>query len=227
MSNAHTNKDWLGRGQPLLADAGASHRLHPQTLSAFSALQTAAQQEGIDLQIVSSFRDFDRQCAIWNRKWHGEAVLLDIQGKPLCYEGLSELQKMHAILTWSALPGTSRHHWGTDLDVYDKAAVEAWSGRFSLVAAEYTLGGPCYRLNQWLNQHMDKFDFVRPFATYRGGVAEEPWHLSHIPSANVFEQQRSLSSLVKAIEKSELAGKTTVLANIEEIYYRYVLNQGV
>lgn len=227
MSNTDTHLDWLGRGQPLLADATPPHRLHPQTLSAFSALQKAAQQEGIDLQIVSSFRDFDRQCAIWNRKWRGEAALLDIQGNPLCYEDLSETQKMHAILMWSALPGTSRHHWGTDLDVYDKAAVEAWHERFALVVSEYAQGGPCYRLNQWLNQHMHEYEFMRPFATYRGGVAEEPWHLSHTPSAKAFEQQRSIPSLVEAIERSDLAGKATVLANIDEIFHRYVLNQGV
>lgn len=227
MSDNATPIDWLGRGQPLLADAGHDHRLHPDTLTAFLALQQAAQNDGIDLQIVSSFRDFQRQCAIWNKKWRGETPLLDRDGQPLCYESLSDVQKMHAILMWSALPGTSRHHWGSDLDVYDKTAVQAWSGRFSLVESEYTEGGPCYQLNQWLNQHMHTYGFMRPFAEYRGGVAQEPWHLSHQPSAKAFEQQRSLASLVQAIENSELEGKATVLAHVEEIYHRYVLNQGV
>ena len=69
---------------------------------AVSATQDAAQKDGIDLQLVSSFRDFDRQTAIFNRKWAGQAQL-DTNGDELPFEALSDNEKLHAILTWSAL----------------------------------------------------------------------------------------------------------------------------
>ncbi len=35
----------------------------------------------------------------------------------------AEAERVAAILVWSALPGASRHHWGTDCDVIDAAAL--------------------------------------------------------------------------------------------------------
>jgi hypothetical protein len=50
------------------------------------------------------------------------APLLDAHNQPLDALQLGETERLHAILHWSALPGTSRHHWGTDLDIYDPTA---------------------------------------------------------------------------------------------------------
>ncbi len=32
---------------------------------------------------------------------------------------LSDLEKCKAMLRWSAVPGASRHHWGTEIDIFD------------------------------------------------------------------------------------------------------------
>lgn len=223
---SYSSSRWLGISPHQLMDAGNGHLLLPAVLDAFSAMQQDAKQEGIDLQLVSSYRSFERQCLIWNRKWRGEAKLLDIYGVPLNPERLSNVEKLHAILMWSALPGGSRHHWGSDIDVYDKAAVSQWDGDFQLVETEYAADGPCYPLAQWLNENMAHYGFTLPFAHYCGGVAREPWHLSHADSANLFEKQRNLASLVTAIENSDLEGKSTVLDHIHMIYRRYILNLG-
>ena len=127
--NQVPEKAWLGQHNDYLVDAGNGHRLHRDVISPFLAMQDAAQKDGIDLQLVSSFRDFDRQTAIFNRKWAGQAQLLNTNGDELPFEALSDNEKLHAILTWSALPGGSRHHWGTDIDVYDRAAVHNWGGQ--------------------------------------------------------------------------------------------------
>lgn len=175
---------------------------------------------------MSSFRQFDKQCAIWNRKWCGEAALLDGKGTALNPNTLSDVEKLHAILMWSALPGGSRHHWGSDFDVYDKHAVEQWDGKFSLVDSEYREGGPCFALAKWLEANMRTFGFFRPFSEDKGGVACELWHLSHKGVATEFEQALSLTALTGAIECSSIEGKAVVLEHIDEIYFRYVLNQG-
>ena len=217
---------WLGIHNPYLVDAGNGHYLHPAVLEAFNKMQVAAHRQNIDLQIVSSYRNFERQCAIWNKKWRGETVLLDASGTPLTFASLSDNDKLHAILTWSALPGGSRHHWGTDIDVFDKSAVAQWSGTFSLVDSEYQPGGPCHSLATWLQEHMHSYGFYRPFNQYNNGVARELWHLSHQQVAAEFEQSRQLPQLVSAIEQSNIEGKPVILANIEEIYHRYILNRG-
>ena len=113
--------------------------LHYEVVAAFLAMRDAAQAHGIDLQAVSSFRDFDRQVMLWNRKWQGERPLYDRSGGLLEPGALSERQLVDAILCWSAIPGGSRHHWGTDIDVVDAAAMQP-GYQVQLVPAEYASG---------------------------------------------------------------------------------------
>ena len=220
-------KAWLGQHNDYLVDAGNGHRLHRDVISPFLAMQDAAQNDGIDLQLVSSFRDFDRQTAIFNRKWTGQAQLLDTNGDELPFEALSDNEKLHAILTWSALPGGSRHHWGTDIDVYDRAAVHSWGGKFNLVEREYLTDGPCHALSCWLADNMEQFGFYRPFSVNTGGVAVEPWHLSFRDTACAFECARHLDGFTKAIEQSDIEGKACILPQLSSLYNRYVLNKGL
>src|SRR5690348_3934605 len=86
-------------------------RLQGDAAVALLAMAAAARQEDIELAVVSSFRDFERQVAIWNGKFRGERPLLDRRGRALERAGLDEASAVEAILLWSALPGASRHHW--------------------------------------------------------------------------------------------------------------------
>lgn len=225
--SALTEKAWLGQHNACLVDAGNGHRLHQDTISPFLAMQDAAHRDGIDLQLVSSYRDFDRQTAIFNRKWTGHAPLLDVNGAPLVFDTLSDNDKLHAILTWSALPGGSRHHWGTDFDVYDRASVKNWGSDFNLVESEYEEGGPCFALSSWLDKNMQRFGFYRPFSVNKGGVAVEPWHLSFKSTATTFEQARNLRDFTQALEQSDIEGKSCILPQLPTLYNRYVLNNGL
>ena len=99
--------------------------------------------EGVNIDIVSSFRSVAQQLVIWNAKWRGERPLYDRASRQLDAASLSDTEKLHAILAFSALPGASRHHWGTDLDVYDKPAVNAAAHKLELVAEEYRDDGMC------------------------------------------------------------------------------------
>lgn len=218
---------WLGCNDSALADAGNGHRLLPEVAEAFNVMQAEALKDGQDVQIVSSYRDFDRQLSIWNRKWRGELPLYDHDGHSLDVGQLSDEDKVYSILIWSALPGGSRHHWGTDLDVYDKVSVDACGGRFDLVDAEYRQGGPCFALAQWMDEHLTEFGFDRPFLHDKGGVATELWHLSHTSSAAPFEAERNQQALKRCLENAPIEGKQTLLAMLDELFPRYVLNQGV
>ena len=174
-----------GREDSHLVALPSGHRLQAQAAAAFQALQDDARSAGFDLAIASSFRSYSRQLAIWNGKARGERKVHDDAGREVLISALSRPQRLRAILRYSAIPGTSRHHWGTDLDVYDAAALPA-DYRLELSPAEVAPGGLFDPLHRWLDERMAanrSHGFYRPYGRDRGGVAPERWHLSFAPLA--------------------------------------------
>ncbi|HXQ30933.1 MAG TPA: M15 family metallopeptidase [Steroidobacteraceae bacterium] len=195
--------------------------LHRSVVMPFLAMRAAAARADIDLAPASAFRDFELQVRIWNEKWLGRRALLDRAGRRLDDSALTPAGRVAAILTWSAPPGASRHHWGTEIDVFDRAALPA-GHRPGLVAAEYAPGGPFARLTAWLDAHMGRFGFYRPYVTDRGGVAPEPWHLSHAPTSREASRRLRLATVRAAIRSGEIEGKAALLKALPQIYARYV-----
>jgi LAS superfamily LD-carboxypeptidase LdcB len=185
----------------------------------FAALRRAARGAGLDLQVASHFRDFERQLAIWNGKWTGARPLLDGAGAPLDALRLTPEERITAILRWSALPGASRHHWGTDLDVYDAAAVPP-GYRVDLTAEEYA--GPFKPLADWLESEAARFGFFRPFRGVLSGVAAEPWHVSFAPVAENARRALGVDVLAAALAVADVQGKDWILPRIGELHARYV-----
>jgi len=196
--------------------------LHYEAATSFLAMRDAAAGVGIDLVPRSSFRDFDAQLGIWNRKWAGERPLYDRWGTRLERERLDDMQTVEAILSWSAIPGGSRHHWGSDIDVIDAASVPA-GHTVELVPAEYAPDGIFAALSTWLDTNMRRFGFFRPYRTDRGGVSPEPWHISYAPVSLPALESLSLSMLRQVLDASPIAGKPHVLARLPEIYTRFML----
>lgn len=216
----------LGKDESLLVDCQNGFRLLPEVCSAFKRMQIAAFQDNVDIQIVSSYRGFDRQLQIWKNKWSGKATLLGADEKTLDASTLTDKEKILAILTWSALPGASRHHWGTDLDVYDKKSVEQNQHNFQLVCSEYD-AGPCTLLSDWLSKHASKFGFTRPYSKYNGGIAREPWHLSFQSSADKMIEMQDEHTLLANLKQSDILGLDSIIANMPDIYQRFILNRGL
>jgi LAS superfamily LD-carboxypeptidase LdcB len=196
--------------------------LHYEAAASFFAMRDAAVLAGIDLQARSSFRDFETQLTIWNRKWAGERALLDRSGQPIDRASIADGDMIDAILCWSAVPGGSRHHWGSDVDLIDAAAVPS-GYQVQLLPQEYAPDGVFAALTRWLDANMQRFGFFRPYSTDRGGVSPEPWHLSYAPVALPALESLSLSVLRQVLESSEIAGKAHVLARLPEIYTRFLL----
>ena len=115
--------------------------VHKGILESLSKLQQDAHQAGFDLAIASAHRDFSRQLTIWNNKASGKRDLLDSQGNVLPFNQLSETEKLYAILRWSAIPGASRHHWGTDIDIFDARQMSYED--VQLIPQEVENSGPC------------------------------------------------------------------------------------
>ena len=106
-------------------------QVETNTAAAFQVLAERAAAEGHDLRIASAFRGYDRQVRIVNDKWRGLRSVTDADGQILERTSQTDVAWLSTILRFSALPGTSRHHWGTDLDIWDAAAVsEGLSAQF-------------------------------------------------------------------------------------------------
>jgi LAS superfamily LD-carboxypeptidase LdcB len=191
----------------------------------FLRLQKKALQAGFDLQITSAFRDYERQLKIWNTKARGERALMDDFGSPLVYQVLTPTEIMFSILRWSALPGASRHHWGSDIDIFDgsKQKVED----VQLTPQECEGDGPAAKLHDWLDEQInnnESFGFYRPYASDKGGVSPERWHLSYWPISQEIYKSYTMELFQKNIEDSSIELKEIVLENLITIYQRYLMN---
>lgn len=202
--------------------------LHPEALAAFSQLYRDAQEAGFSPRVVSGFRSFERQLVIWNGKACGKRPLFDSDGNPLDVARMSPEEIAFAILRWSALPGGSRHHWGTDFDVIDAAAVPE-DYRVQLTPEEVADEGVFGAFHCWLDERIaagESHGLFRPYAEDRGGVAPERWHLSYAPRAREFQElltpERLLAQLQTCQQGGELALGDAVCGNIDAIFSRFV-----
>ena len=199
--------------------------LHPEAAEALLAMRAAARADGMQVAVVSAFRDFKRQVAIWDGKFSGARTVFDRHGCVVDWRGLADSEKVRAILRWSALPGASRHHWGTDFDVIDSAAV-GQDYRPQLTAEEFGARGVFAKFGSWLETQAGRFGFFRPYDTDRGGVLPEPWHLSYAPLSVPALDAFTLDLLNDTVAETDLGGKACVLEMLPEIYDRYVKNCG-
>ena len=198
--------------------------MHEQILAPLQSLTQRAAQQGFELCVASGFRSFERQLAIWNAKAEGLRPVLDDQNKVVNLTTLDELQRVVAIMRYSALPGASRHHWGCDIDIYDRAAlVEGTS--VQLLPSESAEGGPFYKFHQWLNILLHRGDcegFYRPYNVDRGGVAPEPWHFSYAPMAADYQSSLTLQVLFEVIDSADIGFKATILDNLPQLFQRFI-----
>ena len=163
---------------------GKGINLRKEAHDAFIEMKRAAYTGGIDLKIVSSYRSFDRQQVIFENKF------IKYTGA-----GKTPLDAISKIIEYSTIPGTSRHHWGTDIDVID--GYQKVSGDV-LVPSKYGEGQPFADFKKWMDENSEKFGFYLVYTDdkKRRGFKYEPWHYSYAPiSIPMLETFRSKNLL--------------------------------
>ncbi len=219
-----TRMSALGKCDKHIDFDAAERPVHQNVLPYIAALKQSARDAGFDLRLASGFRSFDQQLKIWNEKVQGLRPVLDASERPIDIHAVSEKALVFSILRWSALPGTSRHHWGSDFDVYDAAAMpEGYA--LQLTVGETVKGAVFESFYLWLDNMLSNSEcvFYRPYAQDTGGVSPEPWHLSHREIASQFSHYCTIDTVAPVLEQSDLALKDVVLANLEEIFDRFVV----
>jgi len=201
-----------------------NHLIHKDCLEDLKRLQLLAKKEiGADLEILSSFRDFSRQELIWNNKAKGLRDLYDSEGSLLVYDDLTKEELLRSILRWSAIPGASRHHWGCDIDIFDKNKIEAQ--KVQLLPSESAPGGAMFDLHKWLGEKIlnkESFGFFRPYDQDFGGINIEKWHLSYSPVSSLLLNSYSIDLFIQNLEESSIELKGLILENVEDIFQLYI-----
>lgn len=182
--------------------------LQRDTYAAFIKMYDAAMRDGVRLQIRSATRNFAAQRGIWERKWTGETLIENGQNASVVYP--DPVQRALMILKFSSMPGSSRHHWGTDMDLnsFDNSWFESGSG---------------LDIYTWLSLHAREFGFCQPY-TAKGtdrpyGYEEERWHWSFMPLSQPLTQMAADSlkdDMISGFPGSEVAPQLKIVE-------RYVL----
>ena len=138
--------------------------LREEACAAFQRMYDSAREDGLTLTALSATRPFGHQASIWNRKWNRPQAM-----------GMAPFDRALDILRYSSMPGSSRHHWGTDVDVYSLDPETFESGEGAQVLA-------------WLRKHAGNFGFVEVYTadSLRPGYRPEAWHWSYLPLAGPY-----------------------------------------
>ncbi|WP_299434685.1 M15 family metallopeptidase [uncultured Maribacter sp.] len=149
---------------------GKGINLRKEAHDAFLEMKKAAYSAGIDLKVVSSYRNFERQVQIWERKYDNYTE----------EDGMTPIDAIDKIIEYSTIPGTSRHHWGTDVDIVDGyRKVE----ENVLDPNKFGEGGPYEDFKNWMDANSEKYGFYLVYTDHpkRKGFKYEPWHYSYAP----------------------------------------------
>ena len=156
---------------PIAYSDRSGHYLRKEALAAFIQMAKAAENDGVKLKIISATRSFYRQKSIWEAKWTGKRK---VEGNYLPESHPQAKERALFILRYSSMPGTSRHHWGTDFDLNN-------------LNDSYFLKEPGKSEYAWLKKHAADYGFCQPYSPKGSqrpnGYEEEKWHWSYIPLA--------------------------------------------
>ena len=159
----------IGKSNPFIVGNTYTSKMHKTAKESFLKMQSAALKEGIQIEVVSAFRSFQRQKEIFEGKY------VRFTG-----QGLSPTEAIEKIIEYSTIPGTSRHHWGTDIDIIDGAAKRP---KNVLQAQHFHGDGPFCELKEWMNKNAASYGFYEVYTNdpERTGFEYEPWHFSYAP----------------------------------------------
>ena len=94
--------------------------IHHEMVEQLDHLKLELEKHNFSLYVFSGHRNHLDQLRIWNEKVEGIRPILDDKGAVLDVKSLSDEDIVKSICRWSAIPGASRHHWGTDIDIFCK-----------------------------------------------------------------------------------------------------------
>lgn len=201
-----SEEELIGKGKPTLF--GDDFKLRDEAFLQFNMMRIAAKEAGFNIHVVSSYRSYTHQNGIWERKY-----------KNFRNQGLSHQKTIEKIIEYSTIPGTSRHHWGTDLDIIDSTKGIPSN---PLSETHFNEGGRMRKFKLWLDGNSEKFGFYLVYTNKEGrkGFAYEPWHFSYKPlSIKMLKEYKELD-IKKLLQTNNLMGSENFTDEFIEKYTR-------
>ena len=191
----------LGKTSPPLVGS-----MQEEVYEAYERMRQAAAKEGIDIKVVSAHRSYHRQREIWNAKY-----------KTLTLQGLPAKDAIQEIITYSTLPGTSRHHWGTDIDIIDNANPQSGD---VLLAEKFYGDGPSSALRSWMNRNAADYGFLEVYTDHpnRKGFAHEPWHYTYHSLSKAYLEVLTNQVISEITKDEQLLGRKFLDADFFKSY---------
>lgn len=195
-----------GKGNKRLV--GTNFQLMDTAYEAFQKMKKEALKSNIQLEVVSAYRSFERQKQIWNRKY-----------KSFLTEGLTPIDAIYKITEYSTIPGTSRHHWGTDIDLID-AAIPAQKN--VLQEKHFINNGVFCLMKEWMTEHANRFGFYEVYTNVSGrkGFKYEPWHFSYEPLSKPMLKAYQNLNMKSIIKNSDIQGSDYLTTSFIENYIK-------
>lgn len=188
---------------------GRTHYLRKETARALKRVirDFKKAHPRIRLYVTSSTRTYWQQKAIWEAKWNGRRK---VGGGRLPKTHPNFRQRALKILEFSSMPGTSRHHWGTEVD-------------FNTLNNRYYSRGKGKIIYRWLKKNMKRYDFCQPYTAGRKrGYEEEKWHWTYLPLAKTMTNDwlKTYGKSSRYAKLSRFDGSS--IKNIEKLARIYV-----
>ncbi len=185
---------------------GKEYKLLPEVAKQFELMKEEAKKVGFKIHVVSSYRNFTYQNGIWQRKYKANQA-----------KKLSGKQNIEKIIEYSTIPGTSRHHWGTDLDI-----IEATNGipADPLNEKHFNKGGSMHQFKLWLDENASKFGFYLVYSNHdeRKGFKYEPLHFTYKVISQPMLQEYKKLDIKKGLQENKLMGSETFTDEFIEKY---------
>lgn len=206
-SHNATDSMLLGKKTPPLQ--GKDFKLHKDAARAYDDMAKAARKDGLVFYSASSYRSFENQKQIWNNKF-----------TKLKSDGLDDSAAIERIVQYSSIPGTSRHHWGTDIDIVLQTPNMPEDPMLEEFFQEGQMYGELYR---WLKANAESFGFREVYTNdpTRTGYAYEPWHWSYAELSIPFLKQYLQIDLTQVLKDKSVKGSGNFT---EEFIERFTKN---
>jgi hypothetical protein len=193
----------LERPPGMIEDPESGHYALPEVMQSYWKLKQKAAQDGWHLILVSGYRSFKNQTRIWNH-YDGLYQKTDKQ--------LDEKGRVRAIMSLVSVPGLSRHHWGTDLDISELSL------RGQLMNVHPNTPTKVVEFYNWMEQNAPQFGFCKVYMGKRGAVRDEPWHWSYFPFSRVYQEQFMAISDFHLIMNDKVANVDYLIKNFAIVF---------
>lgn len=177
MKSAAAGINCIARKPTAAPSANAGRTIRSEAHRKYIEMATQlCKDTGLNLRLVSDYRSAADQRTIWNGKKANIASVARQRGCIIAPSGSARQRSIAlCILKFNSMPGTSRHHWGTDVD-FNSLNGAAWAN------------GTNAQIKLWLDKNAATYGFCQPFAgkaagTRKFGYSDEAWHWSYMPLA--------------------------------------------